>query len=158
MGGSDAGSSSAGSAKAPGKPASASTGTAIPAATICSRWSKNCARFSRFLIDSEGLSAVGPSHAASTWLPGAASAQGDGDAAGAEAYGGVADGFSGLLWVMIRVNERRAIMATFIRMAAGGGPTSSIRSAGQCSGRLSLWSVCFGSKPVTAISGEKWTR
>ena len=41
------------------------------------------ARLSRFLIDSEGLSSVGPSHAASTWLPGAASAQADAAAAGA---------------------------------------------------------------------------
>jgi hypothetical protein len=38
----------------------------MPAAASCSRWSKNCARLSRFLIDSDGLSSVGPSHAAST--------------------------------------------------------------------------------------------
>jgi len=112
MGESDGGSGSADSTKASGRPASASTGTAIPAATSSSRWSKNCARLIRFLIDSEGLSALGPSQAASTWLPGAASAQGDGDAAGAEVSADVADGFSGVLWVMIRVNERRASMGT----------------------------------------------
>jgi len=60
------GGTNSGASRAPGRPASASTGTAIPAATSCSRWSKNCARLSRFLIDSEGLSSVGPSHAAST--------------------------------------------------------------------------------------------
>ena len=84
----------------------------MPAAASCSRWSKNCARFSRFLIDSEGLSALGPSQAASTWLPGAASAQADGDAAGAGASAGVAEGLWGVLCVMIPVNERKATMGS----------------------------------------------
>jgi len=97
---------SAGSDSASGRPASVSTGTAIPAAASCSRWSKNCARFNRFLIDSEGLSAVGPSHAASMWLPGAGSAQADGDARSGVAEGFLeAGGVLGVLWVMMRAKR-----------------------------------------------------
>ena len=89
-----------------GKSGVGSTGTAMPAAASCSRWSKNWARLRRFLIDSEGLSSVGPSHAASTRLPGAASAQGPSSAGSATAAaaarrcherrccGGAADGCS----------------------------------------------------------------